>query len=290
MRSGFQETIVDTESGVAAGEYSADGDRLCYVTLGAGPAVVLLHPTPVDHRFWMPVALRLQEHYRFIIPDLRGHGRSKIGRAGNTGGISMERLAMDLESLLDELQAGSTLFVGCSIGCYVLYELWRRAPKRVRALALCCGKPQADSAATRAKRQENIAKIAKDGTKEIFDQGIRGLVASTFYQSQPVRVAELRAAMDAVTPQAEIAIQQGLLDRPDSLATVKTISAPVLALAGGEDTFSTPAEMKAISELLPAAEFYLLDRAGHFAPYEEAEVVSSALHAFFRRVERNAIG
>lgn len=281
---------MDTESGVAAGDYSADGDRLCYVTLGAGPAVVLLHPTPADHRFWMPVALRLQKHYRFIIPDLRGHGRSKIGRAGISGGISMGRLAMDIESLLDALQMRSAFFAGCSIGGYLLYELWRRSPGRVRALALCCGKPQADSPATRAKRRENIAKTAKDGTKEIFDQRIRGLVARGFYQSQPARVAELRASMDAVTPQAEIAIQQGLMDRPDSLATVKIISAPVLALAGGEDSFSTPMEMRAIPELLPEAEFHLLDRAGHFAPYEEAEAVSGILHAFFRHAERNAIG
>lgn len=263
-----------------ARDYLSGDDRLFYGTLGCGPDAVLLHPTPVDHRFWMPVALRLKDRYRFTIPDLRGHGRSEAGQ----GPVTIERLAGDVERLLDVSGIERACFAGCSIGGYILYELWRRMPQRVRALAICCGKPQPDSAASRAKRQENIDKIRRQGTDELFDQMVASLVAPAFYEREPAKVAELRAAMNAVTPEAEIAVQQGLMSRPGSESTLKTISVPVLALAGEKDTFSTPDEMKIIPESLPDAEYHVLRGAGHFAPYEDPETVSGVLDRFFGRV------
>jgi len=276
-------------------EYWSGGDRLWYRTMGAGREVFLLHPTPVDHRFWMPAAHFLQDRYRFILPDLRGHGRSEAGR----GEISMVRLAEDVERLMDLLGLERACFAGCSVGAYVLYELWRRCPGRVTALAFCCGKPQADSAAARAKRQENIAKIARDGVDEFFNQTLTVVVSSAFAGKQPAKVRALRTAMDTVTPRAAIAIQQGLMNRPDSMPTVETISVPVLALAGEEDTLSSPAEMMELAKLPAQAEYRLLRGLGHFAPYEDPETVSGILKGFFDRVlagaapfgaERNTIG
>ena len=69
-------------------DYFSDGSKLFYTTLGKGPSVVLLHPTPLDHRFWVPVAHHLAAKYRLIIPDLRGHGRSELGSALPTGGFA----------------------------------------------------------------------------------------------------------------------------------------------------------------------------------------------------------
>ena len=49
--------------------------------------------------------------------------------------LTMERLATDILALLDELKLPNAVFVGCSIGGYVMLELWRRAPQRMRGLA-----------------------------------------------------------------------------------------------------------------------------------------------------------
>lgn len=272
-------------AGADMAEYRSGGDRLWYRMIGAGRGagreVFLLHPTPADHRFWMPVAHLLEDRYRdsyrLILPDLRGHGRSEAGQ----GEISMSRLAEDVERLMDLLGLQRACFAGCSVGAYVLYELWRRCPGRVTALAFCCGKPQADSAAARAKRQENIAKIGRDGVDEFFNQTLTVVVSNAFAARQPAKVRELRLAMDAVTPQAAIAIQQGLMNRPDSTPTVPTLSVPVLALAGEEDTLSSPAEMMELAKLSPQAEYRLLPGLGHFAPYEDPEKVSGILKAFF---------
>ena len=123
--------------------YHSGGNKLFYTTLGKGPSVVLLHPTPVHHRFWLPVAEMLAPRYQVIIPDLRGHGQSESGE----GPITMEKLAADAVRLLDSLELSTAIFAGCSIGGYTLYELWRTAPERMRAFAFCCSRPQADNEA-----------------------------------------------------------------------------------------------------------------------------------------------
>ena len=73
-----------------------DGARLFAVTMGTGPDVVLLHPTPVHHGFWLPVATLLADRYRLTLVDLRGHGQSSAG----TGTITMARLAEDVHAVL----------------------------------------------------------------------------------------------------------------------------------------------------------------------------------------------
>ncbi len=47
--------------------------------------MVLLHPTPLNHRFWLPLAEILAPKYRLIIPDLRGHGESELGEGPDYG-------------------------------------------------------------------------------------------------------------------------------------------------------------------------------------------------------------
>ena len=144
--------------------YVSGDARLFYETLGTGPDVVLLHPTPVHHEFWMPITLGLQTGYRVTLPDLRGHGQSEAGH----GVIGLSRLGEDIERLLDAAHIERALFAGCSIGSYTLYELWRRIPGRIRGLAWCCGKPQPDTPANRAKR----AGIGSEPGADFFRLGL----------------------------------------------------------------------------------------------------------------------
>jgi 3-oxoadipate enol-lactonase len=261
--------------------YVSGDARLFYQTFGVGADVVLLHPTPVHHGFWLPVALPLSTGYRVTLPDLRGHGQSAPGH----GVIDISRLGEDVERLLDAAQIERAFFAGCSIGSYTLYELWRRIPERVRGLAFCCGKPQPDTTANQAKRAEDIEKIRLGGTSEFFDRMVRTLVGPTSRALHPEKSAQLRAMMDATTPEAVIAVQQGLGRRPDSVPTVPTMTVPVLALAGAEDPGSSPEEMAVIHDLLPASVWHVLPDAGHYAPYEQPENVGRLLREFFDNLE-----
>src|ERR1700677_2636062 len=124
---------------------SADG-RPAFRETGAGMPVVFLHPTPLDHDYWRPLIEGLGG-IRAIVPDLRGHGQSELGSDLPVGGftrvpdapvVTMAQLAADVLALLDHLEIPEAVFAGCSIGGYVLLELWRQAQKRKRGLVFIC--------------------------------------------------------------------------------------------------------------------------------------------------------
>src|SRR2546425_12242286 len=106
---------------------------IAYEILGAGPPIVLLHPFPVHHKFWVPAAQALVSRYRLILPDLRGHGDSGVGE----GPATMEKHAADIARILDHAEVRRAALVGVSIGGYALFEFWRRYRGRVAALVLC---------------------------------------------------------------------------------------------------------------------------------------------------------
>jgi pimeloyl-ACP methyl ester carboxylesterase len=264
--------------------YYSDGAKLFCTTLGQGPAVVLLHPTPLNHRFWLPVADLLAPRYRLLIPDLRGHGESEPGE----GPITVEKLAADAGRLLDHFQIGKALFAGCSIGGYALYEIWRTIPDRVEAFAFCCSKPQADDDAARAKREQNIAQIRERGTADFIEASLQTLIGSTARRRWPQKVAEVREMMQMVPAESMVAVQQGLAARPDSVATARTLRVPCCVLAGGEDSGSTPADMRLLAEQIRnggyGAEYNEIPDAGHYAPFEQPELVARILGRFFDSV------
>jgi pimeloyl-ACP methyl ester carboxylesterase len=253
--------------------------------------VVFLHPTPLDGEYWTPVSENLVG-VRAIVPDLRGHGGSELGILPVDGFaavpgapvLTMTQLASDVLALLNHLNVAAALFAGCSIGGYVLLEIWRQAPERVRGLAFVCSKPQPDASANLARRSATIAQTRAGGSGALFDGMVQTLIGATARERHPEIVAQLRARM-TLTPEALVAVQAGLATRPDSVPTVASIGVPVLAIAGGEDSAVSPAEMEAFHAAPGGCEFHLLPDAGHFAAYEQPQEVAALLARWLRRFE-----
>jgi pimeloyl-ACP methyl ester carboxylesterase len=245
--------------------------------------VVFLHPTPLDGDYWRPLIENLPG-YREIVPDLRGHGASELGSLP-VGGfalvpdapvLTMARLAADVLALLNHLQIPAAIFAGCSIGGYVLLEIWRQAPERVRGMVFVCSKPQPDAEANRPRRAATIAQARAGGSATLFDGMAQTLIGTTARQQHFEIVAQLRARM-TLTAEALVAVQADLATRPDSVPTVATITVPILAIAGGEDPGITTAEMEAFSAAPGGCKFHLLADAGHFAAYEQPRKVAALL-------------
>ena len=267
----------------------ASATRLSYHLHGARETVVFLHPTPLDHTYWVPLVERLPGIYA-VAPDLRGHGLSELGAGLPTGGfslvpdapvLSMEQYALDVITLLDRLHLHRAIFAGCSIGGYILLELWRRIPHRIRGLAFICSKPQPDTDQGRQKRAENITKARSGGLPDIYDAQAIALTGESSRKKHEKLAPYVRSCMRP-TAEAFVAIQAGLAVRPDSVPTAATITVPVLAVAGGEDTAVSPAEMKAF-EAARDCDYHVLPTAGHFAALEQpaqlAEIFSDWLHS-----------
>jgi pimeloyl-ACP methyl ester carboxylesterase len=194
----------------------------------------------------------------------------------------MAQLASDTIALLDHLQLHSAVFIGCSVGGYVMLELWRKAPERMRGLAFLCSKPQPDAEANLAKRAETIARARSEGVAALFDGMAQNLVGSTTRRDHPEIVATLRSRM-TLAPEAFVAVQAGLAIRPDSVPTVATINVPVLAVAGGEDSAVSPAEMEAFREAPGGCDYQVIDGVGHFAANEQPQRVANLMAPWLQR-------
>jgi len=272
------------------GTYLSGGARLAYTESGAGTPVVFLHPTPLDHRYWHPLIAELPD-IRAVAPDFRGHGASELGvmpaggfaRVPDAPVLTMRQLANDVLALLDTLSIPKAIFAGCSIGGYVLFELWRQAPERMRAMAFICSKPQPDTEAGLAKRAENIARVRGEGPGGFLDTMANTLPGATARRERTALVAEVRATM-TLTAEAVVAVQAGLAVRPDSLPTVGGIDVPVLAIAGGEDGSVTVAEMEALKAAPGGCGFHVLPNAGHLAAYEYPKAVAQILAPWLHAV------
>ena len=271
--------------------YVSDEDRLSWSESGGeGLPAVFLHPTPLHGDYWQPMIAHLPG-VRALVPDLRGHGRSELGQKLPAGAfarvpdapvLSMAQLASDVLALLDRLEVSAAVFAGCSIGGYVLLELWRRAPERVRGLIFVCSKPQPDPEAGLERRAATIAQARSQGVERLFDGMASALTGMTARRRRPAIVAEVRAQM-TLSPQALVAVQAGLAMRPDSVPTGSSIAVPVLSIAGGEDPVVSAAEMEAFSAAPGGCAGVVVPDAGHLAAYEQPEAIAARLEPWLRQ-------
>lgn len=253
--------------------------EISYEVLGKGAPVVLLHPFPVHHDFWLPAAQALIPHHTVILPDLRGHGESGAG----DGPATMEKHAHDLARILDEENVSRAPFVGVSIGGYVLFEFWRRNRERVTALGLCNTKAQADTGEARAARLQAAAEVLDRGTEQFFQTMAIKLMGKSTHSTRPDLVDGALRLMRRMSAENVALVQRGMAERPDSVETLKSIHVPTLIVTGDEDIMTGPAEAEFMHQNIAGSQMKVIPRAGHYSPWEQSEAVGAVLGQFLAR-------
>lgn len=250
--------------------------EIAYQVLGSGAPVVLLHPFPVHHEFWLPAIQVLSSRYQLVLPDLRGHGESGLGE----GPATMAKHAADIVRVLDHLEIGRAPMAGVSIGGYVLFEFWRRYRERVAALVLCNTKAQADSPEARAGRLQAAADVLETGTEPFFESMVPKLLGKTTRESRPDLVDGALRMMRKMSAGNVAGVQRGMAERPDSVPDLKTIDVPTLIVTGNEDAFAGPAEAELMRRNIRGSELKVIPQAGHYSPWEKPAEVGQLLRQF----------
>lgn len=250
--------------------------EIAYEVLGSGPPVVLLHPFPALHKFWLPATQALVSRYRLILPDLRGHGESGIGE----GPATMQKHAADLTRILSDAKVDRAAFVGISIGGYILFEFWRRSRERVAALVLCNTKAPADTPEAKAARLQAAADVTERGVEPFFASMVQRAIGQTTRDTRPDRVEGALRMMRKMSPEGVAQVQRGMAERPDSISTLKTMNVPTLLVTGDEDILTGRAEAELMQRNIPGSEMKIIPRAGHLSPWEQPELVGAALRQF----------
>src|SRR5271157_1640796 len=240
--------------------------QLFYETAGSGPDVVLLHPFPLNHRFWDPVADQLSARYRVLLPDLRAHGDSELG----AGPTTMQKLADDLARLCREERIGKAIFVGVSIGGYLLFEFWRRYREQVGALVLANTRAGAETPESKATRLLAADRVLREGTAGFIEEMLSKLLSQTTRTNRPDIVDSARKMMQAMSPEDVAGVQRGMAERPDSVATLATINVPALIIAGEDDSVPR-SEFELMRQSIAGSELRVISGAGHYAALEKPE-------------------
>ena len=130
-------TLPPTPSLPKAGQsgYAAvNGVKIWYATFGPssarGEPVILLHGGLANANYWGNQVRALQAHYRVIVMDSRGHGRS----TRNAEPYGYDLMAGDVVALMDFLKIKKAAIVGWSDGAILGLDIAMTHPERVSKL------------------------------------------------------------------------------------------------------------------------------------------------------------
>jgi len=253
-----------------------DNAEIFYTVSGRGPAVVLLHPFPSCHEFWLPVAENLSHQYRVILPDLRGMGQSGVG----TSTVTMNSHAMDIAAIVREIGVDKAVFMGCSIGGYILFECWRVMREQVRGLVLCNTKAAADSEEARANRVKSIADVQSRGPSPFCDKMAMICMSESTQRNRPDIFAAARNSMRLSSVEGLVANLGCLRKRQDSVPTLPSIQVPTLILTGKDDVLTKPDDALAMHQGIAKSRMLTVQKTGHYTPFENPEETTHVLRQF----------
>lgn len=259
----------------------SDDAEIFYDVAGSGPPVVLLHPTPADHEFFLPVSKVLSSRYRLIMPDLRGHGESSLGN----GPATMAKHAFDVARVMDDAGVDRAPLLGVSIGGRVIFEFWRRFRERVTALILCNTEAGADSPEGRANRFRIAEDVFQRGTEPFFESMVPKLMGETARRSRPDLVEGALRMMRKMSAEDVAGVQRGMAVRPDSMPTLKTINVPTLIITGDEDVLTGLPDAELMKQNIQHSQLKVVAKAGHFSPWEQSEEVGKLVRNFLDAVQ-----
>jgi pimeloyl-ACP methyl ester carboxylesterase len=255
-----------------------NGTELHYRDVGSSKDVVLLlHAFPLHSGMWTRLVAALEKRHRVIAPDYRGLGRSSVPPEA----LTMDIVAEDLRALLAHLRVERAAVVGLSMGGYAAFELYRRVPGLFRGLVLCDTKATADGEEARAARERFAQSAIERGLGWVADEMVPRLLRRA---PDPAVVKEVRHLIAGGTPAGVAAAQRGMARRPDSTATLASISCPALVVVGEEDGLTPPAEAEKMAAAVKGARVARIPEAGHLSNLEAPAAFEAAVTAFLKNL------
>lgn len=241
-----------------------DGVQIYYEDAGRGPAVLLSHGYSATSQMWTGQVAALQDRYRVITWDMRGHGASDSPEAQDQ--YSERHTVDDMAAILRECGVEQAVIGGLSLGGYMSLAFNLAYPAMVRALMLFDTGPGYKRDEPRAGWNETAVARAK-----AFEE--KGLEAMG--RSAEVQVSRHRSAAGLARA------ARGMLAQFDSrvIDSLPTIAVPTLVLAGANDTpFLNATDYMAAK--IPGATKVIIPDAGHAANIDQPAAFNAAVEAF----------
>jgi pimeloyl-ACP methyl ester carboxylesterase len=241
-----QSLLPTTWDEVAGQTAHVNGIDLYYEVYGSGEPLVLLHGGLGNGTYFRNQIPVFAAHYRVIVVDSRGHGRSTF----DDQPITYPQMASDTLALLDRLAIAKASIVGWSDGAIVAIEIAMHHPERLTKVVAYGANYNPSGMRPDA--------FTNDTVTAYFGQ------AYADYQQlspQPERWDALVAALSTT-----YAIDPDYTDEQLAAITV-----PVLILDGAKEELIDLNQTKLMALLIPGAELAIMPDTGHFAMFEQPD-------------------
>lgn len=266
-----------------------DGGSIYLVESGDGPPIVCVHGFMHSTRVWFH---QLEEFpragFRTVAYDHRGHGRSVAGSSGH----SVENLARDLRTVLEELDLRDAVLVGHSMGGAAVQAFVTRFPEiaaeRVAGMVLLstfAKTPLGSHSPVTAARFERIAGRVPDMSWVMATPNLGLLLTRLGFGRDPAPShVELTRRMLAECPRETRIEGARAMIGLDLTGQLPSVRIPTLVIGGTADLLAPPAQSKLMAKLIPGARLELFPGGGHMLMLERTEAVDRLIIDFAREV------
>ncbi len=267
-----------------------DGKEIFLAEAGSGTPVVLLHgggPGASGVSNYSRNIEPLAEHFRVIVPDMPGYGRSAKGvdRRDPFG-----YLAVHIKGMLDALGIDRAHLVGNSYGGACALRLALDAPNRVDKLVLMGpGGVGISRGLPSPGLRSLLSYYGGDGPSlEKLRTFIRSyLVYDGDSVPESLIESRYRASID---PEV---VANPPLQRPANLATLwrmdftrdrrlQGLATPTLVVWGRDDKVNKPSGAAMLAERMPNADVLMTANTGHWVQWERADLFNAATAEFLK--------
>lgn len=259
-------------------QITVNGTNFAYYDYGQGNPVVLLHGFCGSSAYWNNVVPSLQNNYRILVPDLRGHGQS--GQTTQTH--TMELFAEDIHDLLQAINVQKATLIGHSLGGYITLAFAEKYASRLHAFGLVHSTAYPDTEQAKENRLAGIATIQAEGLKSYIERLIPKLFAPSSLTTMPQLVQEAMQIGYDTNPVGAQATLEGMRQRPDRRHVLSNTKIPILLVAGSQDQVISPERTFCIQD--DHIRHQLFEHTGHMSMYEDPELLTSTLDQFLQTV------
>lgn len=251
---------------------STERTKLGYDITGPddAPALILGSSLGTTRGMWDAMTPTLSRTLRVIRYDHLGHGESDVP----DGPYTIERLAGELATLLDDLGIERAHHGGVSLGGMVALQFAADYPERVDRLAVVCSSAHMPP----PENWEQRAHAARTkGVESIAD----AVVGRWFTDAAPAQTVAAARAMLAGTPGEGYAGCCEAIRDMDLRPVLGRIGAPTLVVAGAEDPATPVEHAEGIADGIRAgggsATVEVVSGAAHLAAVERPDAVADLM-------------
>jgi len=259
-----------------------NGIEVHYIDAGNSNAlpVVLIHGFPFSNEMWEPQIKILENNFRVIAYDVRGHGKSDVG----DGQYTLEFLVDDLIGLLDYLKIQKAILCGLSMGGYIALRTIERNPERVLGLVLADTQSKADTNEAKFKRADSIRSVKTIGVQAFAEVSVKSVFAPQSFTSNVEAIENIRRIIQANSPIGICGALLAMAGRTDTTDALAGIKVPTLILVGEHDGLLYQLASQEMRDRIPNSELHIISNAGHMSNLENPEEFNTHLLNFLGKL------